>query len=171
MAINETLAEIQLALKAPKSQNNDFGKYKYRKCEDILEAIKPILNGATITLSDDIVEVAGRVYVKATAMLAKDGESVSVTGFARETQAKKGMDEAQITGAASSYARKYALNGLLAIDDTKDADSFDNSNTSSFVLDQTAKDWVQIVKGDPTQLIDIQDPEYREFIKQQAGIK
>jgi hypothetical protein len=117
------LAAIQAALRAPKGQTNTFGKYKYRSCEDILEAVKPLLNGRALTLSDEIVEVGGRVYVKATAQF----EGISVTAFAREQEMKKGMDEAQITGAASSYARKYALNGLFLIDDNKDADTMDNS--------------------------------------------
>lgn len=121
------LSEIQAKLKAPKGQMNKFGGYKYRSCEDILEAVKPILKeyNASIKLSDDIVEVGGRVYVKATAVVISDkgGLLGEVSAYAREQEAKKGMDEAQITGAASSYARKYALNGLFAIDDTKDADT------------------------------------------------
>lgn len=122
------LQEIQQKLKAPKSQRNNFGGYNYRSCEDIVEALKPILAEyqAAIILSDDIVEIGGRVYVKATATLKADKEIISVTAFAREPEAKKGMDESQITGAASSYARKYALNGLFGIDDTKDADTMDN---------------------------------------------
>ena len=121
------LALIQTTLKAPKGQENKFGKYKYRSCEDILESLKPLLaeHKCSLTLSDDIVEIAGRVYVKATAILTgEEMKSCSkVTAFAREAESKKGMDEAQITGSASSYARKYALNGLFAIDDTKDPDA------------------------------------------------
>ena len=121
------LSKIQQALKAPKGQTNNFGKYKYRSCEDILEAIKPLLGDCTLTLSDEMVEVGGRVYVKATANFWENaGKSIIVYGWAREAEDKKGMDAAQITGAASSYARKYALNGLFCIDDTKDADSMDN---------------------------------------------
>lgn len=120
------LFEIQAELKAPKGQLNKFGNYRYRSCEDILEALKPILKKyqMSVTLSDDI-EVAGdRVYVKATATLhGKNGIVAKTTAFAREPLSKKGMDDSQITGTASSYARKYALNGLFAIDDTKDADS------------------------------------------------
>ena len=122
-SVHETLAEIQTSLKAPKGQTNKFGGYRYRSCEDIVEAVKPLLNGATLTLSDDIILVADRVYVKATASLQIGGDAIHVSACAREAAVKKGMDEAQITGAASSYARKYALNGLLAIDDTKDADA------------------------------------------------
>ena len=119
------LQNVQVALKAPKNQYNSFGKYNYRSAEDILEAVKPLLaeNGLTFTLSDDVVEVGGRVYVKATATVTDGNESVTVTAFAREAEVKKGMDESQITGTASSYARKYAMNGLFLIDDTKDADT------------------------------------------------
>lgn len=122
------LQQIQQELKAPKGQRNSFGNYNYRSCEDILEALKPILakHGAAIVLADEVMEIGGRVYVKATATLkTKDGNESS-TAFAREPQTKKGCDESQITGATSSYARKYALNGLFGIDDTKDADTMDN---------------------------------------------
>lgn len=123
--IDERLIHIQGELKAPKSQENKFGGYKYRSCEDILEAVKPLLKKekVTLTISDDIVEVGGRVYVKATATLSDGEETISTSAFAREAETKKGMDDSQITGSASSYARKYALNGLFAIDDTKDADA------------------------------------------------
>ena len=118
--------QIQSELKAPKGQYNSFGKYKYRSCEDILEAVKPLCvkYGVILTLSDEIVQVGERYYIKATANLSKEGCSdVSVTAYAREALDKKGMDDSQITGTASSYARKYALNGLFCIDDTKDADT------------------------------------------------
>lgn len=123
--INQQLMAIQAELKAPKSQYNSFGKYKYRSCEDILEAAKPILakNGCTLTITDDIVFVGERYYIKATATLSNGTATVSVSALAREANEKKGMDESQITGTASSYARKYALNGLFCIDDTKDADA------------------------------------------------
>lgn len=126
--IFERLAVVQKFLKAPKNKNNSFGKYNYRSCEDILESAKPILHehGLTLFLTDEIVEISGRFYVKATATVyTTDGgeERFSVSAFARESETKSGMDAAQITGAASSYARKYALNGLFCIDDTKDADS------------------------------------------------
>ena len=118
------LSVIQAELKAPKGQFNNFGKYKYRSCEDIVEAVKPLLAkvGGTLTISDDIRAVGDRVYVEAIAKITIDGIDYITHGFAREADTKKGMDVSQITGAASSYARKYALNGLLAIDDTKDAD-------------------------------------------------
>lgn len=122
---NQKLGAIQRELKAPKGQYNSFGKYKYRSCEDILEALKPILGkyDCTVTLSDTVVQIGDRYYIKATATLC-DGENVvSNTAFAREDADKKGMDGSQITGTASSYARKYALNGLFLIDDTKDADT------------------------------------------------
>ena len=124
------LQEIQHRLKAPKGQYNSFGKYKYRSCEDILEAVKPILNevGCTLTLSDEIVLIGDRYYVKATASLHGQETSETVTAYAREDMEKKGMDGSQITGTASSYARKYALNGLFCIDDTKDADTDEYAN-------------------------------------------
>ena len=121
----EALKKIQQELKAPKGQFNSFGKYKYRSAEDILEAVKPLLGkyDALLTLSDEIIEVGGRIYVKAIATFQSGGDTVIVTAFAREPDEKKGMDDSQITGTASSYARKYALNGLFLIDDTKDADT------------------------------------------------
>lgn len=117
------VAKIQQELKAPKNQINKFGGYKYRSCEDILEAVKPLLGELVLTVRDDIVEVGGRVYIKATATITDGTNKIENTAFAREAESKKGMDESQITGASSSYARKYALNGLLCIDDTKDADA------------------------------------------------
>lgn len=125
----KTLNKIQKELKAPKGQTNTFGKYKYRSCEDILEAVKPLLGEAVLTINDEVVMLGDRFYVKATVTLKEKEESVSVSAFAREALVKKGMDESQITGATSSYARKYALNGLFCIDDTKDADSEDNTKT------------------------------------------
>ena len=119
---------IQASLKAPKNQRNAFGNYNYRSCEDILEAVKPLLydTQTTLTISDDIVEVGGRIYVKATATL-KDCETWEIieqnSAYARESESKKWMDDSQITWATSSYARKYALNGLFCIDDVKDADA------------------------------------------------
>ena len=119
------LAKIQSLIKAPKGQFNSFGKYKYRSCEDIVEAIKPVINplGFYLTLSDEIVNIGNRFYVKATATLSNGTEIYSCSAYAREEEVKKGMDGSQVTGASSSYARKYSLNGLFAIDDTKDSDS------------------------------------------------
>lgn len=126
----KSLSAIQSELKAPKSQYNSFGKYKYRNCEDILEAVKPLLRreGMIMTISDHVVEDNGRFYIQAEVVLYdKEGESISVTAWAREEETKKGMDGSQVTGASSSYARKYALNGMFLIDDTKDADSTQGS--------------------------------------------
>jgi hypothetical protein len=120
------LVKIQAELKVPKNQTNAFGKYKYRSAEDIIEAVKPILNkyGTSLVVSDEVVQVGDRIYIKATATLLDESDDhISVNGWAREEEVKKGMDAAQITGSASSYARKYALNGLFAIDDTKDSDA------------------------------------------------
>ncbi len=120
------LLQIQSELKAPKGQFNDYGKYKYRSCEDILEAVKPILKkyNCTLLLSDSLIYIGDRYYIKATATLVNaEGKSVSTEAYAREEDTKKGMDASQITGASSSYARKYALNGLLCIDDNKDSDT------------------------------------------------
>ena len=120
------LISIQSELKAPKTQYNKFGGYKYRKAEDILEAVKPLLakQKCTLIITDDIVMVGSRIYVKATATIKNEnGEYETSTGWAREEETKKGMDGSQITGASSSYARKYALNGLLAIDDNADYDT------------------------------------------------
>lgn len=126
------LAEIQAKLKAPKGQFNSFGKYHYRSAEDILEAVKKVVNpmGFSITLTDSVGEVGGRIYVQSTATLDNGEIEYQATGFAREEETKKGMDGSQITGAASSYARKYALNGLFAIDDTKDSDATNDHGKS-----------------------------------------
>ena len=125
--IYAALMAVQAELKAPKNQRNNFGKYNYRSCEDIVEAVKPLLkeNGLFLNMSDDIVLIGDRYYVKATVSVTDivTGESVQTSALAREAAQKKGMDESQVTGTASSYARKYALNGLFAIDDTKDADT------------------------------------------------
>ena len=133
MSVWTKLAAIQTALKAPKSQKSKSIGYRYRSCEDILEAVKPLLaeHGAVIQLSDALELVGQRYYIKATASLidTDTGESTSVTAWAREAESRKGMDDSQITGSSSSYARKYALNGLLAIDDTRDADTMDNRDT------------------------------------------
>ena len=118
------LINIQSELKAPKSQYNSFGKYQYRNAEDILEAVKPLLkkNNCHLTITDEIILIGDRYYVKATAEITNGTEVVATSALAREEESKKGMDSAQLTGATSSYARKYALNGLFCIDDTKDSD-------------------------------------------------
>lgn len=141
--LNE-LVYIQSTLKAPKNQRNTFGGYNYRSCEDIMEAVKPLLKdtNCTLVISDDIVQVADRIYVKSTATLkTPSGEEYKNTAYAREALSKKGMDESQVTGAASSYARKYALNGLFCIDDTKDADAL-NVN-KEYTQQQQAQQSVQ----------------------------
>lgn len=119
------LIQVQSKLKAPKSQHNSFGGYNYRSCEDILEAVKPLLSeqGLLLTLNDELVQVGDRYYIKATASVSDGENTVSAVAYARESLEKKGQDQSQITGTASSYARKYALNGLFLIDDTKDADT------------------------------------------------
>lgn len=139
MNLIEKLSAVQCELKAPKSQTNDFGKYKYRSCEDILEALKPLLKkvSAAITITDDVAMIGNRFYVKATATFF-DTESecdISCSAYAREEDNKKGMDESQVTGKASSYARKYALNGLFCIDDTKDADALNDSISKTQIDD------------------------------------
>jgi len=121
-SIAVALIRIQQELKAPKGQYNKFANFNYRSCEDILEAVKPLLKNCFLIIQDEIVLIGERYYVKATVSLSNGSESIVASAFARESQDKKGMDDAQITGATSSYARKYALNGLFAIDDTKDAD-------------------------------------------------
>ena len=132
MNVYEKLIAIQSELKAPKSQYNSFGKYAYSHCEDILEALKPLLkeHKSTIYIADEIVTVLERFYIKATVTFidAETGEKIINTAYAREEECKKGMDGSQVTGASSSYARKYALNGMFAIDDTKDSD-FTNTTT------------------------------------------
>ena len=121
----QKLSDIQLRLKAPKNQYNNFGKYSYRNCEDILEAVKPLLNEHQlyINISDSIEVIGNRFYVKATVTVSDGAVSQTTTAYAREEEAKKGMDGSQVTGASSSYARKYALNGMFAIDDNKDSDA------------------------------------------------
>lgn len=121
--LHKKLWTIQQTLNAPKNQRNNFGGYNYRSAEDILEAVKPLLQNITLTVSDEIVLIGNRYYVKATATLSDGEDVIAVTAYAREEESKKGMDASQLTGATSSYARKYALNGLLCIDDAKDPDT------------------------------------------------
>ena len=161
------VALIQSSLNAPKGQYNKFGKYNYRSCEDIMTGVKPLLGEMILTIDDDIVMVGDRIYVKATATLTDGVSTISNSSFAREALTKKGMDESQITGAASSYARKYALNGLFCIDDTKDADCVDNATgaTAGFVEDETSEAWLGAIKGNPLAIDMIQDPKYKQFIQ------
>jgi hypothetical protein len=127
--LHQKLVEIQQKLKAPKGQFNEFGNYKYRSCEDILEAVKPLLKEREmlISIQDEMIQLGERYYIKSTVEVTDGKEIKTTTAYAREPQSKKGMDESQITGASSSYARKYAINGMFAIDDTKDADTQDNT--------------------------------------------
>lgn len=143
VVLNQRVGDIQHKLKAPKGQYNSFGKYNYRSCEDILEGVKPLLkeHNLALLIDDEIVQIGERYYVKATAKITDGREIVSATAYAREPDTKKGMDESQITGATSSYARKYALNALLCIDDTKDADTMDNSKKLSQQTQETVYNW------------------------------
>jgi hypothetical protein len=142
------LIQIQSELKAPKNQFNSFGKYKYRSAEDILEALKPLLAKyeCLLTVSDEMVEVGGRVYVKATATISDGSTSMTTSAFAREEETKKGMDASQITGSASSYARKYSLAGLLLIEDTKDSD-YTNTHEPTYVKSEDVEPLVQSCKS------------------------
>lgn len=139
LTLRQKLNIVQGELKVPKNQRNSFGNYNYRSCEDILEAVKPLLAkyGIVMTISDKIVNIGDRYYVESTVKLREDIErdDIEVSAYARESLLKKGMDEAQITGAASSYARKYALNGMFLIDDTKDADTMDNREKTPDVVE------------------------------------
>lgn len=153
VVLNQRVGDIQHKLKAPKGQYNSFGKYNYRSCEDILEGVKPLLkeHNLALLIDDEIVQIGERYYVKATAKITDGREIVSATAYAREPDTKKGMDESQITGATSSYARKYALNALLCIDDTKDADTImDNSKKPVQQTQETVYNW-QTLKARATQ--------------------
>lgn len=150
--LTQRVGDIQHKLKAPKGQYNSFGKYNYRSCEDILEGVKPLLkeHNLALLIDDEIVQIGERYYVKATAKITDGREFVSATAYAREPDTKKGMDESQITCATSSYARKYALNALLCIDDTKDADTMDNSKKPVQQTQETVYNW-QTLKARATQ--------------------
>jgi hypothetical protein len=162
-------------LKAPKNQRNTFGNYNYRSCEDILEAVKPLLKkyGLIMTLTDEIVEIGGRVYVKASALLT-DGTGIQAsTAYAREPEHKKGMDESQITGAASSYARKYALNGLFLIDDSKDADSQEPAQPKVTTKEPAQKNHeIDSIMAEAVSLLANQSEEIKaQFRAQYKGVK
>lgn len=143
ITFQQKIVAIQSMLKAPKGQYNSFGKYNYRSCEDILEGVKPLLSEQELilTIADSIEMIGDRYYVKATATLSDGTNSISTSAYARESLDKKGMDSSQVTGATSSYARKYALNGLLCIDDTKDADTMDNSKKPVQQTQETVYNW------------------------------
>lgn len=166
VVLNQRVGDIQHKLKAPKGQYNSFGKYNYRSCEDILEGVKPLLkeHNLALLIDDEIVQIGERYYVKATAKITDGRESVSATAYAREPDTKKGMDESQITGATSSYARKYALNALLCIDDTKDADTMDNSKKPAQQTQETVYNW-QTLKTRATQG-GISEDELKHYLKE-----
>lgn len=148
LTFNERLLNAQAELKAPKGNFNSFGKYKYRSAEDILEAVKPVNKkyGLTLTLSDKPVLIGDRYYIEATASISDGGENITVTAYAREALNRKGQDESQITGTASSYARKYALNGLYLIDDTKDADTDEHRQQQDSVKPATKAQMTSLMK-------------------------
>lgn len=186
MSVYLKLLNIQEKLKAPKSQFNSFGKYNYRNCEDILEGVKPILkeNNCILLIKDDVQIIGERYYIKAKVSLIdiEDGKEISSEAFAREEENKKGMDGSQVTGAASSYARKYALNGLFAIDDTKDSDSTNQGDDKkktelsdaqvkrayaiakgANITNEQVKQWI-MTKYKKTSLADLTKKEYDELI-------
>lgn len=179
MTVYKKLIEVQKELKAPKNQRNSFGNYNYRSCEDILEALKPVLSehGATVFISDKpVVKENLFSYIEATATFVdtESGDSVSVTAYAREAEMKKGMDVSQITGSASSYARKYALNGLFLIDDTKDSDTDEQHNQTSgtkqkaFSKDDVTALRLDLVKVATATKKDVNDLE--SWVAQQIGL-
>lgn len=168
IVLTQMVCDIQHKLKAPKGQYNSFGQYKYRSCEDILEGVKPLLKEYNLLLiiNDEIVQIGERYYVKSTAKITDGRESVSATAYAREPLEKKGADASQITGASSSYARKYALNGLLCIDDTKDADAIDNSQNQT---QNTAYNW-QTLKARATQG-GVTEDSLKSYLKNELKVK
>lgn len=183
--MSKKLVNIQSRLKAPKGQRNTFGNYNYRSCEDILEAVKPLLKeyDCSLTISDEVVLIGDRFYIKAIARLKDEesGEETVVSAYAREEESKKGMDGSQITGAASSYARKYALNGLFAIDDTKDSDatnthgqsekiSREKQNELLLLVGQTNSDLKKMLEAYKVKsLAEMTEPMYEKCKKQLQG--
>lgn len=151
MSLREKLLIIQTELKAPKGQTNNYGGYKYRSCEDILEAVKPLLKeqGLILRISDEVVLIGERYYVKANAFIqdAKTEEAITNVAYAREEETKKGMDGSQITGTASSYARKYALNGLFCIDDTKDADTDEHAKQTGAIPKKASEKQISLIQS------------------------
>ena len=179
MTVYKKLLEVQTELKAPKNQRNTFGNYNYRSCEDILEALKPVLaaHEATVFISDKVVVKENNwAYIESTATFVdiETGESISTTAFARETENKKGMDSSQITGSASSYARKYALNGLFLIDDTRDADTDEQHRQTSgakpkaFTKDDVTALRLDLVKVATATKKDVNELE--AWVAQQIGV-
>lgn len=167
MTFQEKVVAVQSELKAPKGQYNSFGEYNYRSCEDILEGVKPLLKkyGLYLKLSDAVELIGDRYYIKATATLSDTDNCISTSAYAREQLEKKKMDASQVTGAASSYARKYALNGLLAIDDTKDADSVEDKP----VPQNTAYNW-KTLKARATQG-GVTEDALKDYLKNELKVK
>lgn len=167
MTFQEKVVAVQSELKAPKGQYNSFGKYNYRSCEDILEGVKPLLNkyGLYLTIDDAVELIGDRYYIKATATIFDGDNCISTSAYAREPLEKKGVDASQVTGATSSYARKYALNGLLCIDDTKDADSVE----SNPLPQSTAYNWktlkTRAVQGGVTE------EALKDYLKNELKVK
>ena len=179
MTVYKKLIEVQQELKAPKNQRNNFGNYNYRSCEDIQEALKPVLaaNDATVFISDKVVVKENLwAYIESTATFVdiETGESISTTAFARETENKKGMDASQITGSASSYARKYALNGLFLIDDTRDADTDEHHRqTAGAKQKEFSKDDVTALRLDLVKVATATKKDVNEleaWVAQQIGV-
>jgi hypothetical protein len=172
----KTLAYIQSQVKAPKGQFNAFGKYKYRKAEDIMEAVKPIINplGYWLTVTDEIIFIGNRFYVKATAILSNGINTYITNAFAREEEQKKGMDGSQITGASSSYARKYALQGLFSLDDNADADSYPNqlNDAKDVSYNPVGNEWADTIQGCSTmaELMDLYKA-YKEQVDASPKLK
>ena len=167
MTFQQKVVAVQSELKAPKGQYNSFGKYNYRSCEDILEGVKPLLNkyGLYLTIDDSVELIGDRYYIKATATLFDGDNCISTSAYARESLDKKGMDSSQVTGATSSYARKYALNGLLCIDDTKDADSVE----SNPLPQNTAYNW-KTLKARATQG-GVTEDALKDYLKNELKVK
>ena len=174
--LTQKLLNVQRDLKAPKGQFNNFGKYKYRSAEDILEAVKPLnaREGILLTISDEPMFIGDWHYIKATASITDGKDTHIVTAFARESQAKKGMDDSQITGTASSYARKYALNGMYLIDDTKDADTNEHRNQTNNAPRQQEKmasnDQLGLLNNKTQELSQLYNMDVNE-LKSKLGIR
>ena len=169
--VHEQLVEIQKNLKVTKSHRNTFGGYNYRNSEDILEAVKPLLGDCTLVIDDEIVVIGDRYYVKATATLRSGEQWITSHGYAREADEKKGMDVSQVTGATSSYARKYALNGLFAIDDARDADSQDNREKPQQKEHVDYGKKVEDTTPKPVQETLVSDSSYSKDSKAMLGMK
>lgn len=167
MTFQQKVVAVQSELKAPKGQYNSFGKYNYRSCEDILEGVKPLLNkyGLYLKISDAVEMIGDRYYIKATATLSDADNCISTSAYARESLDKKGMDSSQVTGATSSYARKYALNGLFAIDDAKDADSVEDNPLPQ----NTAYNW-KTLKARATQG-GVTEDALKDYLKSELKVK